>query len=430
MLVDISERQRAEAALRELNETLERRVESEIGAPLRAEQAFRQAQKMEVIGQLTGGVAHDFNNLLTAVMGNLDLIAGRTDDREVRKLAEGALRAAKRGATLTHQLLAFARQQRLELRPANVNDLVTGMADMLLRTLGGTVRVELAVADRLWPALIDANQIENAILNLAINARDAMPEGGTLTLETANLRVGQLHRPGGLEPGDYVVIAVADTGTGMSDDVKAKAFEPFFTTKEVGKGSGLGLSQVYGVVRQSGGAVELDSTPGCGTTVRLYLPRARARRPEPSGEPGRRLESAVNRGKRVLVVDDDDDVREAVVALLTRLGYEAAAVPSAAAALERFAAEAFDLALVDFAMPGMNGIEAGRVMRARWPELPVLFMTGHADAPALGDEIAAGSTLRKPFVAAELEARIAGLLEREAARRGAPNVVPLRAEGR
>ncbi len=428
MLVDLSAQYRTEAELRRLNETLEERVAertkalvAEMEERRSVEQQLHELQKSEAVGQLTGGIAHDFNNLLTAVISNLDLIELRTKNEAVRRYAANALRAAKRGASLTHQLLAFSRKQHLEVAPIDLNDLVRGMGDLLRHTLGGRVRVELALGTGLWPALIDPNQIESVILNLAINARDAMTDGGVLTIETANERCPA--RVGGIEPGDYVIIAVADTGVGMSEEVKARAFDPFFTTKGVGKGSGLGLSQVYGIARQSGGGVEIESAPGTGTSVRVYLPRARSGVGPYPLERRVVLHPAIERRERVLLVDDDEDVQGGVAECLRELGYRISVANSGGAALDALAATRFDLVVMDFAMPGMNGVEAARMIRARWPQLPILFITGHAETAALADEITQQSLLRKPFVTAELEARMRQLLSDD---RG--NVVTLRSE--
>jgi CheY-like chemotaxis protein len=379
---------------------------------------------MEAVGQLTSGIAHDFNNLLTAITGNLHLIEEDTAEEAVRKYARSALRGAKRGAELTQQLLAFSRNQHLDVQPNGVNQLVSGMSDLLLRTLGGTIRIELALGQELWPALIDTNQVENAILNLAINARDAMPTGGTLTIETTNLRVGRLNEVDGLDPGDYVVVSVADTGTGMSEEVKAKAFDPFFTTKEVGRGSGLGLSQVYGVARQLGGTAEIDSAPGRGTTVRIFLPRAHKAANLPADP---RSATAARDGNvaRILLVDDDADVREIVTVLLRRLGHDVVSAGSGAAALSAIEATVFDAAILDFAMPEMTGAELARRIGSRRPDVPILLITGHVDSAALGGDFSEEKILRKPFRAAELESKLRMLLEHRASAEGG-NVVRLR----
>ena len=429
MLVDLSTQYRTEAELRRLNETLEERVGERTNALVAemeerhiVERQLYELQKSEAVGQLTGGVAHDFNNLLTAVISNLDLIELRAKSEAVRRYAANALRAAKRGASLTHQLLAFSRKQHLEVAPIDLNDLVRGMGDLLRHTLGGRVRVELALGTGLWPALVDPNQIESVILNLAINARDAMADGGILTIATANERHSV--RTGGIEPGDYVMIAVIDTGIGMSEEVKARAFDPFFTTKEIGKGSGLGLSQAYGIARQSGGGVEIESAPGAGTSVRVYLPRARsAVGPYPLEGRAVRRPVVVERREGVLLVDDDEDVRGGVAECLRELGYRMSVATSGGAALDALAATRFDLVVMDFAMPGMNGVETARMIRARWPQLPILFITGHAETAALADDITQQSLLRKPFVTAELEARMRQLLSDDRS-----NVVTLRSE--
>ena len=393
------------------------------------EEQLRHLQKMEAIGQLTGGVAHDFNNLLTAVMANIDFISVEADkpsvahEERVKRHAAAAMRAAARGAMLTHQLLAFARKQTLAPKPTNLNELVSGMSEMLLRTLGGTIRVEFGLAEGLWSALIDPNQIESAILNLAINARDAMPDGGSLTIETANRRSGFLNRRQGLEPGDYVVVSVTDTGTGMTEDVKAKAFDPFFTTKDVGKGSGLGLSQVYGIARQSGGLAELDSAMGRGTTVRIYLPRARGDA-RPRQSPGESAAIRFDRaGIRVLLTDDDEQVREVVAEALGDSGCAVTAVSSGAAALEALRTHVFDVTVIDFAMPGMNGADTAALVRAERPGLPILFITGRSDLPALRG-ISGAAVLQKPFLVADLVAKLRHLLGSDGDMPG--KVIPLR----
>jgi signal transduction histidine kinase len=251
-------------------------LRQQIAERRQVEAALQQAQKMEVIGQMTGGVAHDFNNLLTAVLGNLELAARRGKDENIRRYLAGATQAAQRGAKITSQLLAFSRTQRLQTQPIDLNAIVTAMGDLLFRTIGATVRIETILERSLWPATADPSQIESVILNLAVNGRDAMPDGGRLTIATVNVPHGDRSKPAELPPGDYISVCVSDTGAGMTEEVLRKAFEPFFTTKPVGSGTGLGLSQVYGIAKQTGGTVAIDTQVGKGTTVRVYLPRTTA----------------------------------------------------------------------------------------------------------------------------------------------------------
>ena len=379
----------------------------------RTEEALRQAQKMEAIGQMTGGVAHDFNNLLTAVLGNLELALRRTEDERLRRYLTGATEAAQRGARLTEQLLAFSRKQRLEPEPVDLNGLVSGMQDLLRSTLGSAVRIETTLQRDLWPAMVDATQLELVILNLAINSRDAMPGGGQITVGTANSSAGDAGRPGDLGAGDFVVVSVADTGTGMSEEVLAHAFEPFFTTKAVGGGTGLGLSQVYGFARQSGGSVKVDTAPGRGTTVSVYVPRATRQPGERAAEAA--IATPVRKDTTILVVDDDRDVRRLAVAGLESLGYMILEGESGQDALKALAtSNGIDLLLVDFAMPEQNGVEVIRLVKEKRPELPVVLMTGYADAAGLQNGDATGPILKKPFTLAELAARIDTALHRGA----------------
>ncbi|KAA2233422.1 PAS domain-containing protein [Salinarimonas soli] len=372
-----------------------------------AEAALRQAQKMEAVGQLTGGIAHDFNNLLGAVVGAFDLIRRKPDDpHRIRRYAEAGLEAAERGAKLTGQLLAFSRAQRIELKPLVATDLVQGMGDLLARTLGPQVRLRFDLKGD-GAVLSDPTQLEMALLNLAINARDAMPDGGDLVIGT------RLHRSDGegeLKAGEYVELSAADTGSGMPPEVVARAFDPFFTTKGVGKGTGLGLSQVYGIARQAGGTVRIDSRPGAGTTVRLYLPRTSAPVPRP-GEPAADAAAPGGGTATILVVDDDPDIRRMLVASLEALGYRAIEARDGPEGLAALDAGTPDLMMVDFAMPGMNGAEVARTARERRPTLPIVFASGYADTAAI--EAVAGPDaviLRKPFRVDELQAVIAGAL--------------------
>jgi PAS domain S-box-containing protein len=367
------------------------------------EEALRQSQKLEAIGQLTGGVAHDFNNLLSAILGNLELIATRTRSKLVAAWVKSATRAAERGARLTQELLAFSRKQRLDAKPVDLNALVTGMGDLLARTIGVVVRIERHLAPDLWPVLVDPTQLELVVLNLAINARDAMPEGGVLTIETANLAAGA-PRPGDLAPGDYVMLAVRDTGEGMSEDVKARAFEPFFTTKEKDKGTGLGLSMVYGVAKQTGGTATIESRAGEGTILRLYLPRAAA----DSAREDRAAPAAAqptSGGATILVVEDDEDVRSITVTFLEGRGHRVRAAEDGRRALEILGGpDSIDVMVADYAMPGMNGVDLVASARTRRPQLGIVFTTGYA--AALARPPAGARVIAKPYRLSELGAAI------------------------
>jgi signal transduction histidine kinase/ActR/RegA family two-component response regulator len=397
------------------------RLTAEIAERQRTEEALLQAQKLEAIGRLTSGVAHDFNNLLTGVLGNLELLERRLKSEESLRRLRAARLAAERGARLTHQLLAFSRKQRLAPTPLDLNRLVGEASDMLFRTIGVTVRIETVLTEGLWPALVDPTQIELVLLNLAINARDAMPAGGRLTIRTANVR--RSNAPADLAPGDYVLISVSDTGEGMSEDVLRRAVEPFFTTKEPGKGSGLGLSMVHGVATQSGGGLHIDTRLGRGTAVNVYLPRARsvsatAREREP-------LSAAVHEPATIMVVDDDPNVREVAVSSLESLGYHMLAAENGPAALDLLARSGpVDLLIVDMAMPGMNGVELIRRARERQGDLRAMLVTGYADvaafAPAEGDLV-----LQKPYRLERLAENVADALRSEAPRQGS-NVVTIK----
>jgi PAS domain S-box-containing protein len=391
------------------------RLTKEIAERQRTEEALLQAQKLEAVGQLTSGVAHDFNNLLTGVLGNLELLERRLKSGESLRRLRAARSAAERGARLTHQLLAFSRKQRLAPTALDLNRVVSEASDMLLRTLGPTIRIEIVLAEGLWPALVDPTQIELVLLNLAINARDAMPTGdGRLTIRTAN--VGRAEAPANLDSGDYVLVSVADTGAGMSEEVLRRAVEPFFTTKDIGKGSGLGLSMVHGVATQSGGGLHIDSRLGRGTTVSVYLPRAR-RQSEPA-EASEAGALVAHKRATILVVDDDVDVREVAVSGLENLGYEVLAAENGPAALDVLArVREVDLVLVDMAMPGMNGVEFIARARERHPSLPAMLVTGYADvaafSPAEGDVV-----LQKPYRLERLADTVAQALRRPEAQSG------------
>jgi DNA-binding response OmpR family regulator len=366
---------------------------------VKAEAALRQSMKMEAIGQLTGGLAHDFNNLLTAVVGNLDLIRMRSSEDNVRKWAENAFKAAERGAKLTAQLLAFSRTQKLDTAPVDVNALIAGMQDLLNQTLGANVAVKFELAPGLPPAVADTNQLELAVLNLSLNARDAMADGGTLTIRTA--------LPA--DDGKSVLISVADTGMGMEPDVVARAFDPFFTTKPTGKGTGLGLSQVYGIVRQAGGEVSIDSKVGKVTTVTLRLPRA------VGGDMRQKSSDAAApraaRSERLLLVDDDADVREIICRVLDELGYVVREASGGAEALTALGDFTPDLLIVDFAMPNMNGAELVTDARKRNANLKVLFVSGYSDSAVLDAAVGGALLLRKPFRPAELASAVRNALD-------------------
>ena len=371
------------------------RLRAEIGAREQAQAALLQAQKMEAMGQLTGGVAHDFNNLLTAVSGSLALLESRiTDERSVR-LLRAAQRGASRGAKLTESLLAFARKQRLDPVPANLNSVVVEISEMLRRSIGASVEVKNVLASDLWPVLIDVSQIETALLNVALNARDAMPGGGVLVIETANIRARNNELPVEVVGQDCVLVSLSDTGTGMSPEVIERAFEPFFTTKEIGKGTGLGLSMVFGVVRQSGGAVRIRSRLREGTTVQIYLPRtmeAEARRPRRSVKP-----QAAERAY-ILVVDDDPDVRWIISEDLREIGYlvtEADSGRAALAILER--GDPCDLMIADLVMNGLTGVDTVRLARRTRSDLKVLFCSGYADTSRFEEDVGGETLLKKPF---------------------------------
>lgn len=374
----------------------------------RAEEALRQAQKIEAIGQLTGGVAHDFNNLLAVIVGNLDLLRRRLPaDPALTRLAEGALEGARRGAALTQRLLAFARKQDLRPEAVDLSRLIAGMADLLQRALGPLVQIEIAFPPGLPPVMADAHQLELAVLNLAVNARDAMHGGGALRIVALSLPEGG-HAQEGLAPGDYVRLCLSDEGEGMDAATLARATEPFFTTKGVGKGTGLGLSMVHGLAAQSGGRLSIVSQPGQGTTVSLDLPVARALAAHPPAAAP--ADAAPLRSRRALVVDDDPSVLANTAALLADLGHDVTTAASGEAALREVEADpAIDLVVTDQLMPGMTGTELARRLRALRPELSILIVSGYAEP----DEAAASRLpmLAKPFDRDTLAAAIAGLAE-------------------
>ncbi len=414
----VIERDEAESALRALNATLEARVEARTAELRATEDALRQAQKMEAIGQLTGGIAHDFNNLLQGITGSLDLVQrrigqGRLGDLD--RFITGAMTSANRAAALTHRLLAFARRQPLDPRPVQVNPLVGSMQELLRRTLGERVELELRLAGGLWLTRCDSNQLESAILNLAINARDAMPEGGQLTIETLNHEVDEASAAAHADRvvGDYVCISVADSGTGMDAETVARAFEPFFTTKPIGQGTGLGLSMIYGFARQSEGYVEIESAPGHGTTVRLCLPRFEGESDDEAAA-GCGGAAPAEDGETVLVIEDEPVVRNLVVEVLADLGYRVIEAVDGPQGLEIVqSAQRIDLLITDVGLPGLNGRQVADAARARRPELKVLFMTGYAENTALvaGSLDARMAVIAKPFVMETLATRVREIIE-------------------
>ena len=381
------------------------------------ERLLQQAQKMEAVGQLTGGIAHDFNNLLTVILGNADLVRPKlAEGSDAARGCDAVLRAAERGAELTRRLLAFSRRQMLNPAATDINALVDGMTELLRRTLGEHVEISLVPQPDLWPALIDGHQLENALLNLAVNARDAMPAGGKLTIETANAYLDEdyARRHAEVTPGDYVMLAVSDSGAGMAPGTIEHAFEPFFTTKEAGKGTGLGLSMVYGFVKQSGGHIKIYSELGHGTTVKLYLPRAAG--VSAAAEPTAAAAGPRGGNETVLVVEDDADVRAFIVGVLRRFGYaviEAADGPSAVSAAE--SAGALDLILSDVVLPGgMNGRDVAAAVQRRWPLAAVLYASGYTQNAIMhqGRLDPGVALISKPFTAPALARRVREILDR------------------
>ena len=385
------------------------------------EEALRQSQKMEAVGQLTGGIAHDFNNLLQGITGSLDIMQGRIargriDD--LPKWLEGARGSAERAASLTHRLLAFSRRQPLDPRPVRANPLISSMEDLLQRTLGENITLGLDLAEDLWLTRCDPNQLESAILNLAINARDAMPHGGRLTIRTANVRLGRSSsaQQRDMRPGQYVCITVADTGTGMDRETIARAFEPFFTTKPTGQGTGLGLSMIYGFARQSEGHTLIDSEVGQGTSIMLYLPRHRGESGEEDSGGKAEEASGTEAGEVVLVVEDEPVVRGLIVEVLSELGYQAIEAADGPQGLEILQGPArIDLLVTDIGLPGLNGRQVADGARIVRPELKVLFMTGYAENAALASGfLEPGMALiTKPFALDVLASRIREIIEGE-----------------
>ncbi len=388
----------------------------------RAEELLRQSQKMEAVGQLTGGIAHDFNNLLGAIMGSLELLQRRVDSGRLENLdryTSAAITAAQRAASLTQRLLAFARRQPLDPKRVDANRLVADMEDLIRRTIGPAIELEMVLAGGLWPTLCDPNQLESAILNLAINARDAMPGGGRLTIETSNAHLDDAYarsQNGELKPGQYIALAVTDTGVGMAPEIVTRAFDPFFTTKPIGQGTGLGLSMLYGFAKQSEGHVRIYSEVGLGTTFKLYLPRYRGRSNESLAatdavEPSPQAEQ----GETVLVVDDEATLRMLVIETLEELGYAAIEAPDGTAALRILQSDVrIDLLVTDVGLPGLNGRQLAEAARTTRPMLPVLFITGYAHNAAVGNGPALEPRMEiitKPFALDQLGSKIRAMIE-------------------
>ncbi|TZG28718.1 hybrid sensor histidine kinase/response regulator [Sphingomonas montanisoli] len=419
VVYDVTEAKRQEARLRDLNDTLEQRVAEEIVERLRTEEALRQSQKMEAVGQLTGGIAHDFNNLLTIVSGSVEMASRRLDrssDPRVARALDNAMRGVERAAALTQRLLAFSRRQPLDPRAVDAPRLLAGMSDLLTRTITESIAIAIDAPDDVWTIEADPHQLENAILNLGVNARDAMPRGGQLTISARNRTIAageatESHVP----PGDYVAIAVADSGIGMAPETITKVFDPFFTTKEVGKGTGLGLSMVYGFVKQSGGAVDIVSTVDAGTTVTLLLARSSAA-VEAIDDRQSDDEPQGSSSETLLVVEDDDDVRAYTVATLRELGYRVIEAHDGASALRLLERQeqGVQLLVTDVVMPAMSGSELAQAARALVPDLLVLYTSGYPrDAITRDGRLSPGvDLLAKPFTFKGLAIKVRELLDR------------------
>jgi PAS domain S-box-containing protein len=420
---DVTARLKAEEHQRQINEILEERVAertrelerahavvmAEVSQRERAEEQLRQAQKMEAIGQLTGGVAHDFNNLLMAVLGNLELLRKYVgDDIRAARLIDGALQGAKRGASLTQRLLAFARRQDLRIDPVDMRTLVSGMTDLLKRSVGSTIQIETTVADNLPLVSADANQVELALLNLAVNARDAMPDGGKIRIELKEMK--QPSPTDDLAAGTYVVLTVADQGHGMDKETLKKAIEPFFSTKELGKGTGLGLSMIHGLALQLKGDLKLESTPGKGTTAELWIPVSTSAATHIELDDAMPADAGTLSGpKRILLVDDDVLIAMSSADMLTDLGHEVVEAHSGKEALECLGSGGgFDLMITDYSMPGMTGGDLARAVRAIAPDLPILIASGYAELPpGLDLDVA---KLGKPYTQDQLAVEIGKLM--------------------
>jgi signal transduction histidine kinase/ActR/RegA family two-component response regulator len=409
-LIDLSE---SELRLQRTLETLEQQVEERTAQLRSNEEALRQSQKMEAVGQLTGGIAHDFNNMLTGIIGSLELLRrrvsrGKLDDLD--GLIDLGVTSANRAAGLTHRLLAFSRRQSLDSKPVEINQLVTSMGELLQRSINESIALDMRLSDPLWTAEADPNQLESALLNLVINARDAMPNGGNLTVETSNRHLDSVFTAayGTLQPGDYVELSVSDSGCGIPESLMGRVFDPFFTTKPIGQGTGLGLSMIYGFARQSGGHVTIHSEVGKGTTVSLFLPRFVGEMVVAEAANPARLPFA-NAGETVLIVEDDPAVRVLISAVLKELGYAFVEASDANTALPIIESDQrIDLMISDVGLPGMNGRQLAEIGRQIRPELKVLFITGYAEHAAVrGGFLDPGMQLiTKPFTFDLLTAKV------------------------
>jgi signal transduction histidine kinase len=414
------ERSRNEAALRDLNATLQNRIAAALAEQATLEETLRQSQKMEAVGQLTGGLAHDFNNLLAGISGSLELMQSRVRQgrpNDVERFMTAAQGAVKRAAALTHRLLAFSRRQTLEPKPTDVNQLVAGMQDIIQRAIGPMIAFEFVGLAGLWPTLVDPSQLENSLLNLCLNARDAMPDGGKITVETANKWLdARAARQHDIPEGQFLSLCVSDTGVGMPSDVVARAFEPFFTTKPTGEGTGLGLSMVYGFARQSGGQVRIYSEVGQGTTVCIYLPRYYGELVEDE-EPATAadMSSPSGHSETVLIVDDEPTVRMLITEIIEELGYVAIEAADSVAGLKLLQSDArIDLLVTDVGLPGgMNGRQMADAARVTRSDLKVLFITGYAENSLLGNgRLAPGmAVMTKPFPIETMATRIKQMIE-------------------
>ncbi|MES2441472.1 MAG: PAS domain-containing protein [Pseudomonadota bacterium] len=416
---DIHDQMATAQALADLNATLEQQVGERTGELMAAEEALRQSQKMEAVGQLTGGIAHDFNNLLAVVSGNLELLEARVAQNRleaVPRYVEAAASATRRAASLTQRLLAFSRRQTLDPKPVNVNRLIGGIEGLIRQTVGPAIEMEVVGAGGVWLTLVDPNQLENALINLCINARDAMPGGGRITIETANKWLDDRSaRERELPPGQYVSLCVTDTGTGMAPDVIARAFDPFFTTKPLGQGTGLGLSMIYGFVRQSGGQVRIYSEEGQGTTMCLYLPRHAGAETEGEEPQPEKAQDFAGHGETVLVIDDEPAIRTLIVDVLNESGYRAIEAEDGVAGLKVLQSKArIDLLITDVGLPGgMNGRQVADAGRALRPGLKVLFITGYAENAVVGNgHLDRGmQVVTKPFAIEPLGNKIREMLD-------------------